>query len=143
MSCRFTTYNHHRHPIVIPRPHNLPHGSGGSPGGQIWRSGVGQAGSVWPGLPPPANHPLVGPVAGGCALNSAPPMAAASGGAGKGVRGSLPGPKVHQGPPFGPSRNTSTHFFSPGERASSVGLSRWSTQMGSLRKVRQPLPNDF
>ena len=76
--------------------------------------GLAKAGSVWPGLPPPANHPLVGPVAGGCALNSAPPMAAASGGAGKGVRGSLPGPKVHQGPPFGPDRNTRTHFFHRG-----------------------------
>ena len=101
-----------------------------APAGQIWRSGVGQAGSVWPGLPPPANHPLVGPVAGGCALNSAPPMAAASGGAGKGVRGSLPGPKLHQGPPFGPSRHTSTHFFHPG---SLVGQFRWEGEAATAQ----------
>ena len=112
------------HNIQPPPPshrHNLPLGS---PAGQIWRSGVGQAGSVWPGLPPPANHPLVGPVAGGCALNSAPPMAAPSGGAGKGVRGSLPGPKVHPTPPF--ARHASTHFFHQAPSGSSlVGQLRW------------------
>ena len=105
--------------------------------------GLAKAGSVWPGLPPPANHPLVGPVAGGCALNSAPPMAAASGGAGKGVRASLPGPKVHQGPPFGPSRHTSTHFFNPrveGKLRRALSLVNLD---GKPEKVRQPVPNDF
>ena len=78
--------------------------------------GLAKAGSVWPGLPPPANHPLVGPVAGGCALNSAPPMAAASGGAGKGVRGFS---AWWEGPLWATSTlwllpfNTSTHFFTP------------------------------
>ena len=104
-----------------------------APAGQIWRSGVGQAGSVWPGLPPPANHPLVGPVAGGCALNSAPPMAAASGGAGKGVRGSLPGPKLHQGPPFGPSRHTSTHFFHPGSLVGQFRGEAWEGEAATAQ----------
>ena len=54
-----------RHPIASSQGLEIrTQGSALSPlfgvsGGQIQRSRVGQAGSVWPGLPPPANHPLV------------------------------------------------------------------------------------
>ena len=86
--------------------------------------------------------PFGGRLAGGCALNSAPPMAAASGGAGKGVRGFS---AWWEGPLWATSTlwplplNTSTHFFTPAwETTGSAGLSRWSLQK-SKTDSKQPV----
>ena len=91
--------------------------------------------------------PFGGRLAGGCALNSAPPMAAASGGAGKGVRGFS---AWWEGPLWATSTlwllpfNTSTHFFTPAwETTGSAGLSRWSLQKPKTDEATSALPNGY